>query len=146
MSHQVPQASGQHLILYDGVCGLCNRLNAFVLPRDPQGKFHFAPLQSEAGASSLRQFGQDPRDLNTFYIVTNYRSGSPHLLSKARAALFVAGQIGGIWRLATIFGVLPDSLLNAVYDVIARYRYRLFGKYDACPLPSAEHKRRFIGL
>ena len=137
---------GGHLILYDGVCGLCNRLNAFVLPRDPNGKFHYAPLQSTISNSFLSHFGRDPTELNSFYIVTNYRSDSPQLLSKANAAFFVAKQIGGVWKLAMIFTLFPVSLLNTVYDLIARYRYRLFGRYDACPLPSAEHKGRFIGL
>lgn len=146
MSTQAPQASGKHLILYDGVCGLCNRLNAFVLPRDPQGNFHFAPLQSQMSRTILGKFGRDPEELNTFYIVADYRSESPRLLWKADAALFVAGQIGGIWRLATIFGALPSSLLNVFYDLVARYRYRLFGRYDTCPIPKPEHKTRFIGL
>ena len=138
--------SGAHLILYDGVCGLCNRLNAFVLPRDPHGIFHYAPLQSALADSILRRFGRDPGELNTFYIVADYRSSSPRLLSKSHAALFVAKQIGGIWKIATIFGVLPTRLLDAAYDVIARYRYRIFGRYDSCPIPTSEHKSRFIGL
>lgn len=146
MSSPDPQASGKHLILYDGVCGLCNRLNAFVLPRDPRGKFHFAPLQSETSRTILRRYGKDPDELNTFYIVSNYRSDSPVLLSKAQAAILVARELGGIWQLATIFGVLPVPLLNVFYDLIARYRYRIFGRYDACPIPSAEHKSRFVGL
>src|SRR5262245_22563749 len=117
---------GRHLILYDGVCGLCNRLNAFVLPCDPTGVFDFAPLQSETARSILLRFGRDSSSLDTFYVVEDYRSGAPRLWSKARAGLFVARQIGGLWRLLTIFGVLPDFLLNFVYDLIARHRYRIF--------------------
>jgi len=146
MSPPNAQASGKHLILYDGVCGLCNRLNAFVLSRDPQGKFHFAPLQSEMSRTILCRYEQDPAELNTFYIVSDYRSDLPVLLSKAQAALFVAKEIGGVWRLATIFGLLPVSLLNVLYDLIARYRYRIFGRYDTCPIPRDEHKSRFVGL
>jgi predicted DCC family thiol-disulfide oxidoreductase YuxK len=146
MSSATPQVSGRHLILYDGVCGLCNRLNAFVLPRDPQGKFHFAPLQSEVSHEILRRYGRDPGELNTFYIVSDYGSDSSRLLSKTDAALFVARQIGGLWRLATILSVVPASLRNVFYDLIARYRYRIFGRHDSCPIPRAEHKSRFIGL
>ena len=146
MSSQTPQEPGIHLVLYDGVCGLCNRLNSFLLPRDPKGRFHYAPLQGEISRELLRRFGKDPGELNTFYIVRDYLSDSPRLLSKAEAALFVAEQIGGIWRLATIFGILPVSVLNACYDLIARYRYRIFGRYDTCPVPKAEHKHRFVGL
>lgn|SRR5262245_26130396 len=136
----------RHLILYDGVCGLCNRLNAFVLPRDPVGVFHFAPLQSETGRSILLKFGRDSSALDTFYVVEDYRSGAPRLWFKARAGLFVARQIGGVWRLLAIFGVLPDVLLNVVYDLIARHRYRIFGRYDVCLMPKPEYKARFIDL
>src|SRR5437660_10678298 len=80
---------GEHLILYDGVCGLCNRLNAFLLTRDTRGVFDFASLQSAAGQSVLRRFDRNAEDLTTFYVVTDYRSESSALLSKAGPALFV---------------------------------------------------------
>jgi predicted DCC family thiol-disulfide oxidoreductase YuxK len=135
---------GRHLILYDGICGLCNRLNTFVLSRDPQGLFHFAPLQGDLGHATLRRFGRDPRVLDTFYVIANYDSSTPHLLSKAKAALFVATHLKGVVRLAGIVRILPEVVLNAVYDLIARYRYRIFGRYDVCPIPKPEHKGRFI--
>jgi predicted DCC family thiol-disulfide oxidoreductase YuxK len=135
----------RHLVLYDGVCGLCNRFNTFVLPRDPQGRFHFAPIQSDVGRSTLQRFGRDPEALDTFYVLADYRS-SPQLWSRARAALFVAKEIGGVWRLATIFGALPDSLLNTVYDLVARNRYRIFGRHETCLMPKPEYKDRFVGL
>src|SRR6266850_2726215 len=89
---------GEHLLLYDGVCGLCNRLNNFVLPRDSRGIFDFASLQSAVGRSALKRFGRDPEELSTFYLVTNYRSESPALLSKAGAALFVMKKLRAPWR------------------------------------------------
>jgi predicted DCC family thiol-disulfide oxidoreductase YuxK len=137
---------GRHLILYDGVCGLCNRLTAFVLPRDPTGVFHFAPLQSELSRSILLRYGRNPDVLDTFYVVADYRSSAARLWSKARAALFVGRQIGGIWKLATVIGILPNFMLNAVYDLIARHRYRIFGRYDTCLMPKSEYKTRFVGL
>src|SRR5258708_13049932 len=82
-------SEGEHLVLYDGVCGQCNRLNNFVLPRDNRGVFDFASLQSAVGRSALRRFGRNPEDLNTFYLVTNYRSESPPLLPKPAPPLFV---------------------------------------------------------
>jgi len=82
---QAPSDRGnQHLVLYDGVCGLCNRLNGFLLPRDRDGVFAFASLQSATGRSLLSQFGKDAAGLSTFYVVTNYRSDSTALLSKSR--------------------------------------------------------------
>jgi len=130
------------LVLYDGVCALCNRLNNFVLPRDNRGVFDFASLQSAMGRSALQRFGRNPDDLNTFYLVTNYRSESSALLSKASAALFVMKKLGDPWRWLGLLGVLMDR----VYDLTARYRYRLFGRYESCLMPSAEYKKRFIDL
>src|SRR5206468_10125550 len=85
---------GEHLVLYDGVCGLCNRLNNFVLLRDTRAAFDFASLQSAAGRSVLQRFGKNNENLNTFYVVANYRSVSPALLSEARAVLFVMQTLG----------------------------------------------------
>jgi predicted DCC family thiol-disulfide oxidoreductase YuxK len=137
---------GEHLVLYDGVCGLCNRLNNFVLPRDNRGVFDFASIQGVVGRSTLQRFGKNADDLNTFYLVTNYRSESPVLLSKASAALFVMEKLGAPWRWLGLFGVLPSALLDRVYDLMSRYRYRLFGRYESCLMPSAEYKKRFIDL
>jgi predicted DCC family thiol-disulfide oxidoreductase YuxK len=128
------------------VCGLCNRLNNFVLPRDTRTVFDFASLQSAVGRSTLARFGRNPEDLNTFYIVTNYRSESPALLSKASAALFVMKKLGDPWRWLGLFGVFPNTLLDRAYDLTARYRYHLFGRYETCLMPSAEYRKRFIDL
>jgi len=141
-----PQSPGSHLLLYDGVCGLCNRLNAFVLKRDRKAQFRFASLQSHTGQQLLRQYGRNPHDLDTFYVIANYGSASPLLMERAGAGLFVLKTIGGPWRWTAVFGVLPDSLLNFGYDCLARSRYRLFGKYDQCMMPSAEHRERFIDV
>jgi predicted DCC family thiol-disulfide oxidoreductase YuxK len=135
--------AGQHLLLYDGVCGLCNRLVRFVLPRDPAGVFHYAALQSELGRSTARRHGQDPDALDTFYVVSNYRSGSPAVLRKGRAALFVVKALGAPWSFVAALGFLPDGLLNAAYDLVATRRYRIFGRYDTCMLPSAKYRDRF---
>ena len=145
MERQLPAAGrGDHLFLYDGVCGLCNRVNRFVLRFDEQGCFDFASLQSPTARAILLRVGESVDELSTFYVVTNYRSESRTVLSKARAALFVARALGWPWRAAAIFGFLPASLLNFFYDLVARYRYRVFGRYDVCPLPTVEHRRRFI--
>lgn len=87
----------QHLVLYDGVCGLCNRLNLFLLTRDVEGVFAFASLQSQTGQSLLRRFDKATEDLTTFYVIANYCAESPVLLAKSRAALFVASRLGGFW-------------------------------------------------
>lgn len=138
--------SGRHLILYDGVCGLCNRLNRFVLPRDRDGAFRFASLQSAYGRRFLGRFGRDAADLNTFYVIENFESDGATLLEKTYAAFFVLKVIGGLWRVLTVLRVLPLRLLNWGYDLIARSRYRVFGRYESCPLPRAEYKDRFIEI
>ena len=137
---------GKHLILYDGVCGLCNGLNTFVLPRDPDGLFAFTSLQSPTGQTLLTRFGKPVGDLDTFYVLVDYRSELPTLLAKSRAGLFVLATLGGVWRVAAPLGALPTPLLDVGYDLLARNRYRIFGRYDTCPLPTPEHRRRFIDV
>ena len=133
-----------HLILYDGLCGLCNRLNLFVLRRDGAGAFKFASLQSELGQSLLRSFGRDPGRLETVCVVADYGAPSARLLRKSSAALFISERLG-LWRLAAaVLRIFPHRLLDWAYDVVARNRYRIFGRYEICPTPSPEHRSRFI--
>jgi predicted DCC family thiol-disulfide oxidoreductase YuxK len=136
--------SGRHLILYDVICGLCNRLVTEVLPRDPKGVFHFASIQSTTGRSLLASHGKNPNILDTMHVVEDYRGDSPRMLSRARAALFVAGRLESPWRFLRLFGVLPTFLLDAAYSVIARNRYRMFGKLDQCLMPAPEYASRFV--
>jgi len=137
---------GRHLVLYDGVCGLCNSLVQFVLPRDRGGAFDFASLQSATGRGWLERFGRNPDALDTFVVVVEYRGTAPAVRTRGDAALFVARELGLPWRLLGILRVLPRRLRDLGYDVIARRRYRLFGRYDACPLPPPEAKERFIDM
>jgi predicted DCC family thiol-disulfide oxidoreductase YuxK len=132
--------SFRHLILYDGVCGLCNRLNTFVLLRDRERVFQFASLQSVAARSVLQDFGRRRKVWIHFYVVTNYRGGAPKLLDRSQAAIFVLKQLGGLWRWAGLVNILPVRLLNLVYNVVARNRYRILGRYDNCLLPNPERR------
>lgn len=136
---------GQHLILYDGFCGLCNRLNRFVLPRDPDGVFHYASLQSPLGQRWLVQFGRNPAELDTFYVIVDYaREG--RLMSKSQAALFLLNFLGWPWKAMTALGILPTAWLDFGYDLIANNRNRLFGRYDTCAVPGEEYRGRFLDL
>jgi len=137
-------ATSSHLLLYDGVCGLCNRLVQFVLRHDRKDRFRFAALQSSLAANLLRGYGRDAGDLDTVYVIARYGQSSATLLSKARAVLFMLGQLGGIWRLAPLLRVLPRPLLDFGYDQIAGRRYRWFGRYDACPVPTPATKAKFL--
>ena len=140
------QSAGPHLILYDGVCGLCNRFVSFVLKHDTKAQFRFASLQSALGQSLLRRYERNTHDLDTVYVVTNYDADPTEMLERARAGLFVLKTLGGLWQWAGILGLFPNSLLDFGYDCIARYRYRIFGKYDRGLLPSGEHRERFIDV
>ncbi len=137
---------GEHLILYDEACGLCNGMIRFVLRRDTQAVFNFASLQSATGQSILRRFGLDTENLTTFYVVTDYRSESLSLLAKGRAALFVMStlKIGGVWF--QVLRILPRWMLDFGYELVARNRYRVFGRMDSCFSPSGEFRERFIDV
>jgi len=116
----------------------------FVLRHDRKDRFRFAALQSSLAANLLRGYGRDAGDLDTVYVIARYGESSATLLSKARAVLFMLGQLGGIWRLAPLLRVLPRPLLDFGYDQIAGRRYRWFGRYDACPVPTPATKAKFL--
>jgi predicted DCC family thiol-disulfide oxidoreductase YuxK len=134
------------VILYDATCALCNALVQFVLVRDRRELFHFAALQNNLGQSLARRFGRDPGQLDTFYVVVDYRSAAPALLDRARAVLFVARSLGGPWRLLALAGILPRAILDPVYGLIARLRYRFFGRRARCLTPASTYRRRFPDL
>lgn len=135
---------GGAIILYDGVCGLCNRLNRFVLARDFRAQFRFAALQSRFAREALARYGRNPEDLDTFYLLEDYGLPSERLRSKSDAALRVLDRIGGVWKVSRVIAWLPTSLRDLGYDLIARTRYRIFGKTDRCRVPSARDRARFI--
>ena len=139
-----PVTEGAHLVLYDGVCGLCNRLLQFLLVHDRRAVFTFASLQSAVGRAMVERFGGNPDELTSFYVVANYRALDARMLWRGSAAIFVAGQLGWPWKMAAIARVLPTAILNGIYNVIARHRYRVFGRYKQCLIPRPEFRGRFI--
>jgi len=132
------------VILYDGVCGLCNRGVRSVLKRDHKGVFRFASLQSSAGREILARHGIAPNALDTFYVVQDFGLAGERVLSKSSAAIYAAARLGGAWKAAAMLRVLAASVRELVYDAVARHRYRMFGSYDTCPLPEARYRDRFI--
>jgi predicted DCC family thiol-disulfide oxidoreductase YuxK len=135
------------ILLYDGVCGLCNRLNQFVLRHDPDSVFRFASLQSLLAASILARHGANATDLDTVYVVQNCDSPGEKLLARSDAVVFVGKQLGGIWRvLAGCFNILPRFLRDWIYNRVARNRYRIFGRFETCLLPSPETRDRFLDV
>ena len=140
-----PSARGEHLVLYDGVCGLCNAATQFILARDRRGIFAFASLQSATGRMWLERFGRNPDSLDTFAIVTNYQT-APAMEDKSTAALLTARALGAPWSWLTIFKVMPKAIRDRVYDFVARHRYQWFGRYDTCLIPTPDQRARFLDV
>src|SRR5262245_16822617 len=126
------------IVLLDGVCNLCSGSVQFILKRDPQGRFRFASLQSEAGRSLMIEHGLDPDALSSVVVVEEGRAWQ-----ESSAALRIARHLPGAWKLLRVFTVVPRPLRDAVYRLIARNRYRWFGKTEACWLPTPELRARF---
>lgn len=127
------------IILFDGVCNLCNASVQWVLRRDRKGQFRFAALQSETGQRLLARFGMDATAFNTVVLADGGR-----LYTRSDAALEVARRLGAPWSWLAVFRYLPRGLRDAVYDWIARNRYRWFGRRESCLLPRPEWKERFV--
>ena len=137
--------STPQIILYDGVCGLCNRFVRFVLKRDKHERFRFASLQSELAATILQRHGINPQILDTAYLVRNYNTPEEHLLARNDAVAAVFTELGGIWKIwAWMLQLLPRSFRDWRYNLVARNRYRIFGKYDTCPLLDPKDRHKFL--
>jgi predicted DCC family thiol-disulfide oxidoreductase YuxK len=137
VSHYDPNRD--HLLLFDGVCHLCDASVRFIVRRDPAGQIKFAPIQSPLGGRLYTQHGLDPAAPNAMLFLT------PRGAFKASdAALEIARTIGGVWKVALVFKPLPRALRDAVYYFVARNRYRWFGKDDSCMMPTAELKARML--
>ena len=139
-----PSDAGRHLLLYDGVCGLCDRFVGFVLAHDGRRRFRFAALQSRVGRSVVAAHGGDPDRLDTVWVVADYASGAARVLRRSAAALFVLDQLGPPWRLAAVLRRAPAPLLDWLYGRVAARRYRVFGRRAACPAPRPEYRDRFL--
>ena len=138
-------SSPNPIILYDGICGLCNRLIQFILSHDSRDRFRFASLHSDFAAQVLRRHGASPDDLDTMYVVLDHELAGERLVSRSDAGVVVLRELGGGWAaLGTVLRMLPAWLRNWGYNLLARNRYRIFGKYDSCPLPREQDRRRFF--
>lgn len=133
------------ILLYDGVCGFCNKIVQYVLKRDRKDRFRFASLQSGFARELLVKHGKNPDDLNTMYLVVDFEQPTERLIARGRAAVKTLQELGGGSKImGAILSVFPNFLLNFGYNLVAGNRYRLFGKFDACPLPSPQQRQKFI--
>lgn len=134
---------GKKIILFDGVCNLCNSSVQFVIKRDKRDIFRFAPLQSDIGKKMIDERGIDTSTVDSIILI------EPKIAyyTKSSAAIEIANDLGGIWKLFNVFTyILPVSMRDWVYDFIARNRYKWFGKKESCMIPTPEMTAKFIGL
>jgi predicted DCC family thiol-disulfide oxidoreductase YuxK len=135
------------IVLYDGVCGLCNRLVQFVLKNDRNDVFRFASLQSKLAEQILVRHRLRSESLETVYVVLDYGLAEERLLSRLNAGVYVLQQLGGpLTYVSALLRVLPAPVQNFLYRLVARYRYRVFGRYETCPLPDSDTRCKFLDL
>lgn len=127
------------IVLFDGVCNLCNHAVIFIIDRDHQKKYRFASLQSSIGQDLLRRFQLPTHTMDSLVLISKER-----VFVKSTAALKIARNLDGLWPLAYMFIIVPSFIRNAFYDLIAKYRYKIFGKSESCRYPSDELKLRFL--
>jgi predicted DCC family thiol-disulfide oxidoreductase YuxK len=133
------------VVFFDGVCGLCTRFNQFLLPRDRQGRIRFATLQGRLAHDLLPRYGKDPSDLDTIYVLVDWKTPRERILDRSQGMLHALKQLDGIWRaIGQIGSVVPASIADAAYNFVAKRRYRLFGKFESCMIPAPEWRQRFL--
>jgi len=127
------------IILFDGVCNLCNGAVTYIIKRDKKNLFKFAALQSEIGQQLISKFNIDTSKVDSIILI----DGEKHY-EKSSAALRIAKYLSGAYPLLFGFMILPKFIRNAVYDYIAKNRYKWFGKKESCMIPTAELKSKFL--
>jgi predicted DCC family thiol-disulfide oxidoreductase YuxK len=128
-----------YILLFDGVCNLCNRTVQFIIKKDSKTKFYFASLQSDYGQTLLKRFGLPLDDFDSFVLI----KGDKFYL-RSTAVIHVLKELGWIWKLFYALIIFPRPLRDFVYNLIARTRYKIFGKLDNCMIPSPEIRERFL--
>jgi len=135
------------IILYDGVCGLCNSMVQFLLKHDKGGRLRFASLQSDFAEKVLRRHDIDAKDLDTVHVVENYDQPGERVLQRSDAILRAGRELGGVWGASSsVAKIVPRPLRDLVYRFVASNRYRVFGKYETCMLPDPNQRSRFLDV
>ena len=135
--------SATPVLLYDGVCGVCNRSVRTILRFDPTGTLRFAPLESVFAKAIIARH-PEIGSVDSVVFVDDPGGPSERVAVRSEAVLRVADYLGGAWRMFTAARVIPAPLLDWLYDRFAEIRYRIGGKYDNCPLPAPEVRARFV--
>lgn len=129
------------LILFDGVCNLCNKSVQYIIKHDKTNQFLFAPLQGVAGKQIIAKYGIDTNKIDSIIV---YDAGSQTVKFKSNAALFVASKMNFPFTLTRLFYMVPTFIRNWIYDFIAQNRYRWFGKNSTCMVPTPELESKFL--
>lgn len=130
----------KQIILFDGVCNLCNRFVQWVIKRDKRDTFRFAPLQGEIGMQLMQEHKLHPEKIDSIILVQPNAGYSV----KSTAALKIGASMGGMYRALVIFRIIPVFLRDPIYDWVARNRYKWYGKRDQCMIPTPELKSKFL--
>ncbi|MFY0687100.1 MAG: DUF393 domain-containing protein [Cyclobacteriaceae bacterium] len=131
--------STDEVILFDGVCNLCNASVNFIIDRDPDSRFSFASLQSEKAVELLRKSTVNPKALDGIILIKKEK-----IFQNSSAVLLIAKGLSGLWPMMYLFIIVPSFIRDGVYKLIARNRYRWFGKSDQCRMPTSDLQARFI--
>lgn len=131
---------GKKIILFDGVCNLCNSSVIKVIKHDKRNVFLFTALQSETGQKILSELNIDSKKMDSIILYSPNES----FYKKSSAALRIMNEFGGLWKLTQIFRIFPAAFNNLFYDLIARNRYKWFGKKDSCMIPTPDLKAKFL--
>lgn len=131
----------RYIVVFDGVCNFCNSAVNFIIKRDPEGIFVFAPMQTELAKQLMQKHEIYNADIDTFLLIKN-----DQCFVFSTAALEITKDLTGLWYLFNLFRVIPSSVRDTIYKLFGRNRYRLFGRKEACIIPTEEVKSRFIGL
>ncbi|NQV53184.1 MAG: DUF393 domain-containing protein [Flavobacteriales bacterium] len=131
--------TSQQILLFDGVCNLCNAVVQFVLRHDKGSRLSFASLQSAFGKDSLKKHALEADELKTFIYL---RNGNAH--TRSTAFLYLMRDLGGGFRLLEICWIFPRFLRDAIYNLVSRTRYSIFGKREECYLPTEDVRHRFL--
>ena len=129
----------QPIVLFDGVCNLCNGAVQFIIRHDKKNIFMFASLQSEVGRKILEQYNFPLDELNSFILIENNKA-----YTRSTGALRVAKKLNGLWPLLYGFIIIPKFIRDSIYNWVAENRYKWFGKKDACMIPTPELKTKFL--
>ena len=127
------------IILFDGVCNLCNGAVNFVIKRDPGNVFKFTPLQEKQGVLLLKKHAIDAQELDSIVLVENKK-----VYTKSSAALRIARKLSGLWPLFFVLLIIPRFIRDGVYDFIAKNRYKCFGKKEQCMIPTPGLREKFL--